>query len=370
MSKILEWVAQFIALVVASLLLLGCSEKVTEQNVTILRPAKVAKVLPAAGSNVKSFPATVEPTFDAQLAFRVNGEIAERLVIAGQEVEKGAILARLDDKDFQLQVKQAQAKYDLSLSQYKRSVKLFDEKLIAQSALDQAKAQLDIDEAQLDSTKTNLKYTVLRAPFKGTIAQLHVEPFEFIQAKQAIMELQGRDLVDVAIQVPEELMARVPKGAESNPYQPTLVLDAIPTRQFKVTSKEHDITPNPATKAYKVVFTMTPPDDVNVLAGMTGSLIVELDQVLGTSNNELLVPVESVFLPNKFAGQDKHFVYKLDKENRAQLIEVSVVKMNQQGALIKPVADKLNIADTVIAAGSHLIDEGQQVKPWSRERGL
>lgn len=370
MNKVFDWVAQVIALIMASLLLLGCSEQVVEQNTKVLRPAKVAEVMPASGSNVKSFPATVEPTFDAQLAFRVNGEIAERLVIAGQQVEQGTVLARLDDKDFRLQVKQAQAKYDLSLSQYNRSVKLFDEKLIAQSALDQAKAQLDIDEAQLDSAKTNLKYTVLRAPFEGTIAQLHVEPFEFIQAKQPIMELQGRDLVDVAIQVPEELMARVPKDAESNTYQPTLVLDAIPNRQFKVTSKEHDITPNPATKAYKVVFTLTPPDDVNVLAGMTGSLIVELDRVLGTTNNELLVPVEAVFLPNKYAGQDKHFVYKLDQDNKAQLVEVKVVKMNQQGALIKPIADTLKIADTVIAAGSHLIDEGQQVKPWSRERGL
>lgn len=370
MSKFFEWVAQFIALVMASLLLLGCSEQAQKQDNNVLRPAKVAEVLPATGSNIKSFPATVEPTFDAQLAFRVNGEIAERLVIAGQQVEKGAVLARLDDKDFRLKLKQAQAKFDLSQSQYKRSVKLFDEKLVAQSVLDQAKAQLDIDEAQLDSAKTNLKYTVLTAPFAGTIAQLHVEPFEFIQAKQPIMELQGRELVDIAIQVPEELMARVPKGAESNTYQPTLVLDAIPNRQFKVTSKEHDITPNPATKAYKVVFTMTPPDDVNVLAGMTGSLIVELDRVLGTSNTELLVPVEAVFLPNKFAGQDKHFVYKLDGENKARLVEVSVVKMNQLGALIKPVGDDLAVSDTVIAAGSHLIDEGQQVKPWSRERGL
>ncbi len=370
MNQVIEWIMRVIALIVASLLLLGCSEPEQTQQKEVLRPAKIAKVLPASGSNIKSFPATVEPTFDAQLAFRVNGEVAERLVVAGQKVTKGTVLARLDDKDFKLQVKQAQAKYDLTLSQYKRSVKLFDEKLIAQSVLDEAKAQLDIDDAQLDVAKTNLKYTVITAPFDGVIAQLHVEPFEFVSAKEPIMELQGRDLVDVAIQVPEELMARIPKNAESNPYQPTLVLDAIQNRQFKVTLKEHDITPNPTTKAYKVVFVMQAPEDVNVLAGMTGSLIVELDRVLGTSNEELLVPVEAVFLPNKFAGQDKHFVYKLGSDNKAQLVEVTVVKMNQQGALIRPVAGELNLADTVIAAGSHLIDEGQEVKPWSRERGL
>lgn len=370
MYKLIEWLAQFIALLMASLLLLGCSEQVIEQQKQTLRPAKVAQVLPASGSNVKSFPATVAPTFDAQLAFRVNGEIAERLVVAGQQVSKGNVLARLDDEDFRLQVKQAQAKYDLSLTQYNRAVKLLNEKLISQSALDQAKAQLDIDEAQLDLAKTNMKYTVLKAPFTGTIAQLHVEPFEFVQAKQPIMELQGRDLVDVEILVPEELMAQVPKGAETNPYQPTLILDAVPDREFKVSFKEYDITPNAATKAYNVVYTLSMPQDVNVLAGMTGKLLVELDQVLGTSSNEIMVPVEALFLPNKFAGQDKHFVYKLDSENKVQLVEVSVKKMNQEGAVITAVDSNLEVNDTVVAAGSHLIDEGQQIKPWSRERGL
>lgn len=370
MTKLVEWTPKLSVLLIAVSALIGCAEPVQETEQNVLRPAKIAQVLPALGSNVKSFPAAVEPTFDAQLAFRVNGEVAERLVIAGQTVEQGEVLARLDDRDFQLRLKQAQAKYDLSLSQYNRSVKLFDEKLIAQSVLDQAKAQLDIDEAQLDTAKTNLKYTILTAPFAGTIAQLHVEPFEFVQAKQQIMELQGRDLVDVAIQVPEDLMARIPKDAESSDYQPTLILDAIPDREFKVTPKEHDITPNQATKAYKVVFTMTPPEDINVLAGMTGSLIVELDLVLGTKSDQLLVPVEAVFLPNQYAGQNKHFVYKLDSANKAVLVEVKLVKMNQQGALIEAIANDLTLEDKVIAAGSHLIDEGQEVKPWSRERGL
>lgn len=370
MSKLIEWLSHFIALVIATLMLFGCSEQEPQQQTNVLRPAKVAEVLPASGSNIKSFPATVEPTFDAQLAFRVNGEVAQRLVVAGQMVTKGTVLARLDDKDFRLQLKQAQAKFDLSLTQYNRAVKLLNEKLIAQSALDQAKAQLDIDEAQLDLAKTNLKYTEIKAPFSGTIAQLHVEPFEFVQAKQPIMELQGRDIVDVEILVPEELMARIPRSANTNLYQPTLKLDAIANREFKVSFKENDITPNPATKAYTVVFTLQAPEDVNVLAGMTGQLLVELDQIMGTNSSELLVPAEAVFLPNKFAGQDKHFVYKLNAEHKAQLVEVNVVRMSQEGAIIRPMSEDLKATDVVIAAGSHLIDEGQQVKLWSRERGL
>lgn len=360
-----------LVLIFTGLFLFACSEKGVQQtDKSLLRPAKVAFVKSAIGNNMKVFPATVEPTYDAQLAFRVNGEIAERLVVAGQTVKEGDVLARLDDKDFLLQLKQAQARYNLSKSQYQRSKQLFEEKLIAVSFYDEAQAQLDIAEAQLDAAKTNLKYTILKAPFDGVIAQLHVEPYEFVQAKQPIMELQGRDLVDVTIQVPETLMARVSRSAETNLYQPTLILDAKPDTKFKVFSREHDITPNPMTKSYQVVFAFKPPEDINVLAGMTGSLYVELDRVLGVQSSSLIVPIESVFLPNEFAGQDKHFLYRLDSENKVQLIEVQLVKVNQEGALIQPVNNNLKVDDVVIAAGSHLLQNGQQVKPWFRERGL
>jgi len=371
MNEIKQWLLYIIALIVASLLLLGCTDtKSTQESEPTVRPAKTAQVELASGATLKTFTATVEPSQNAQLAFRVNGEIANQLVVAGEEVTKGQLLAKLDDKDFKLQVKQAKARFDLSLSQFERAKKLFKDNLIASSAFDEVQAQLDIAEAQLESAKRNLDYTELKAPFDGVIAQIHVETFEFIQAKQPIMELQGRKSIDVAVQVPEDLMARVPRSKGTTTYQPTLILDAQPQTEFKVTYRENDITPNPATKSYKVVFSFVPPKDINVFAGMTGKLLVELDKLIDVPTDVFLVPVEAVFLPNKFAGQDKHFVYKLNQQNQTVLTQVSLEKMTQQGALIKAIDGNLSVSDTVIAAGSHLISEGQTVKPWSRERGL
>ena len=326
---------------------------------------------PAGGSDTRTFPATVEPTLDAQLAFRVNGEVSAIQVVAGQEVEQGQILAQLDDKDFRLQLRQAQAKYDLTVSQHKRAKQLLADKLIASSAYDEAKAQLDIAEAQLDSAKTNLTYTKVVAPFKGTVAQLHVEAFEFVQAKQPIMELQGRDTIDVAIQVPEQLMVQIQKSDETEQYQPSLIFDAKPDRKYKVKLKEHDITPNPATKSYKVVFSMPTPKDLNVLSGMTGKLVAEMNKVLQNTDFSLLVPVEAVFVPNDKADSGLQFVYRLTSQNKTELVKVTVNKIGQKGAYIQPAEQgRLSVGDTVIAAGSHLLNEGQEVRPWQQERGL
>ena len=367
-----SYLVHLFVILLLSLQLIACGEKPAQQaSKPVIRPPKIALVSSADGDNIRQFPATVEPTVDAQLAFRVNGELAKIYVVAGQEVKQGDMLAELDDKDFRLSVKQAKAKYDLAVSQYQRAKQLYADKLVASSVYDEAKAQLDIAEAQLDGAQTNLKYTKVTAPFSGTVAQLHVEAYEFIQAKQPIMELQGRDTIDVAIQVPEQLMAQIPKAEEQSNYQPSLVFDAKPDRIYKVRLKEHDITPNPATKSYKVVFSMPTPQDINILSGMTGKLLAEMDKVLNKNEHFFLVPVESVFVPNQTAESKQHFVYKLDKANKTQLVRVEVHKITQRGAEVLPEdLGTLKIGDRIVAAGSHFLTEGQQVRPWEQERCL
>ncbi|PQJ54585.1 hypothetical protein BTO11_13645 [Psychrosphaera saromensis] len=353
--------------------LVACSEPVVDlvQEEPVIRPVKVAEVISTNGNSIKTFPATVEPTQIAHLTFRVNGEIAQLYALAGETVKKGQVLATLDDKDYLLQLKQADARYELAKSQFVRAKQLFKEKLIASSVFDEAKAQVDIAEAQFNVAQTNVKYTTVVAPFDGIVAQLQVEKYEFVQAKQPIMELQGRKQVDIAIEVSENVMAKLPKNTENNTYQPTFILDVKPDRKFKVKLKEHDITPNMATKSYKVVFAMNMPEDMNMLSGMTGSLIVEMDKIMEVEHSYFSVPVESIFLPNQYAGQDKTFVYKLNASNKTVLVEVEVIKINNNSATIKPkVESELMVSELVIATGSHLIADDQQVKPWSRERGL
>ena len=56
-------------------------------------------------------PGIVKARIESDLAFRVPGKLAERLVDAGAMVKKGDPLARLDDGDLRLQVEQADADY-------------------------------------------------------------------------------------------------------------------------------------------------------------------------------------------------------------------------------------------------------------------
>ena len=374
-SKLIKVTMLFTA-VVGVLLVTGCTnEKEETSKASNIRPAKLAQVKKLQGDTIRTFPATVEPSIYAHLAFRVNGEVAKISVVAGQHVEKDQVLAKLDDSDFIIQHKQALARFDLTKSQFDRADKLLAEKLISSAEYDQLKAELDIASAQLDAAKNNLKYSTIKAPFAGVVAHVNVEAFEFIQAKQAIMELQGRETIDVVIQVPEQLMIRLPKSSKAQTYQPTLIFDGEQQKKYKVTLKEHDIIPNSATKSYQVVFTMPTPEDLNVLAGMTAALEVELDKLLTSDANALIVPISSLFVPNSKVGELENsnvkFVLKVKSNMQTELVRVNVIETRQTGVVIKPIeTGLLTSIDRVVAAGPHLISEGSVISEWKQERGL
>lgn len=371
---------KYVAIVFTSLTLTlqGCGQAIdAEQNneVDIIRPAKTALVESAGSNGIRRFPATVEPSKYARMAFRLNGEVAEVNVVAGQKVKKGEVLVRLDDTDLKVQLAQATAKFKLAKSQQSRVEKLLKDKLISSSEAEQIEAEFEIAQAQLQIAQNNLEYSKLKAPFDGVVAVLHVESFESIVAKQPILEVQGRDFIDVTIAVPEQLMIRLPKGDRADNYQPTIIFDTAENHRFKVTLKEHDISPNPATKSYRVVFTLATPTEINVLPGMTGTLEVELDKLLRADNSLLKVPNSALFIPNGMSERalspKNSFLYRLDEDMRVNLVAVEIVEIHQSGAVVRVIKDnELGVGDEIIAAGPHLLAQGAKVQRWRQERGL
>uniref|UniRef100_UPI002B25142E biotin/lipoyl-binding protein n=1 Tax=Rheinheimera pleomorphica TaxID=2703963 RepID=UPI002B25142E len=98
-------------------------------------------------------------------------------------VEKGELLARLDDTDFKLKLDQAKARFELAHTQLVRAEQLIEQKLVSQAVFDEAKAQLQVAQADLATAETALSYTRLEAPFAGNISRLLVENHENVAAQ-------------------------------------------------------------------------------------------------------------------------------------------------------------------------------------------
>lgn len=344
----------------------GCSKAVEPASDPVVRPVKLFEIADQQQGNIRQFPAVVEPTENARLTFRVSGKLTEFTVRPGQEVKKGQLLARLDATDFKLKVDQAQARYQLAKAQYDRAASLIGQKLVPQANFDEAKAQLQVAEADLKTSQTNLTYTELIAPFSGTVSRSLVENHENVAAQQAILELQLRDMVDVVIQVPEDVIALVKKDVR---YQPDVVFDSYPSLRYKATIKEWDTRADTATNSFKVVFSMPTPDEFNVLSGMTANVIADLSKFTTLAQNALLVPATAVFAaPDQPVAAPERFVWVyLPDPQQVERRAVTTGRLTAQGIEI---LSGLQSGEQVVTAGTQQLQQGQKVRPWQRERGL
>ena len=345
----------------------ACSEPTTNAIDTQPRPVKLTTVSAGNEPRLRQFPAVVEAANVAELTFRVAGELSQLPGRPGVTVARGDLIAKLDPRDYQLVVDEAKARYELAESQYTRSQNLVEQGLMSASQFDEITSQMRVAKANLETAQANLNYTELRAPFAGVVAHLYVENYENIQAKQPIATLQMNDAIDISISVPENLFARVQRRVD---YQPDVIFEAAPKRAFKASLKEWDSQADAATNTYEVVFTMAKPRDLNILPGMSATVVVDTSAVIQYDADALFVPASAVFTPADNGDSDAHYVWRYQGDNergQVEKVKVSVADISNAGIAITA---GLKSGDQVVSAGVNQLQDGQLVRPWTRERGL
>lgn len=126
-----------------TILLAGCEKPAVEPR-TIVAPVSVAEVRMAESAPQLTFPAVAAAADKSSLSFRVQGEVSFIAVRPGDQVKKGQLLARLDPIDYKLEVDDAQAKFNVADSQYRRSAKLVKQGFLPQSQFDELKLNAEL----------------------------------------------------------------------------------------------------------------------------------------------------------------------------------------------------------------------------------
>ena len=149
------------------------------------------------------FPGVVDASTGVDLSFEVSGRIIEFPVSRGQHVTKGQVLARLDDRDYANQVKNAEAELAYAESNFNRMKAALEKNAVSQDEYSKAKASADKAKATLEIARKALEDTQLKARFSGVISDTYVDNYDTISSGTAILKLQDLSVLDLAISVPE-----------------------------------------------------------------------------------------------------------------------------------------------------------------------
>jgi len=167
------------------------------------------KMIPAPLRERLSLPGTVKPWKALNVVAEVNGKIVEKRVSEGQRVQKGDILARIDERDYQNALASAKAAYRVAEANRKRIEKLYQQKVGTQSQVDDIIAQARTSKAAMDNAALALERCAIRAPFDGVVNRFHIEAGQYLAIGDPVAEVLQMDRVKIEVGIPESDVDKV-----------------------------------------------------------------------------------------------------------------------------------------------------------------
>ena len=346
------WIA---GLAVALAGVAGCStETDAPPAAPQVRPAKLLEV--AAADNVVTIdlPAVIEASATAELAFQTPGVLASISVREGDRVARGTEIARLDQRDQQAELATARANFDAAESNFRRVDKLVAGGAVSRADHQRLRTQRDVAKASLDVARKRLDDTVLRSPFAGVVAAVHVEAFQNVGAQQSVAILQTTGAAEAVVQVPATLVAN---SERIEPLETVVVLDAAPGAPMPATLHSNAARADPAAQTFELRFAFTPPEGVVILPGMTGNLRATLAIAPEDGPARISVPIAAIL-----SEADTRYVWVVDPGSMT-VSKREVVLGDGVGETL-PIERGLAAGETIVAAGVSYLHEGMQIRRY------
>jgi RND family efflux transporter MFP subunit len=345
-----------VALMGMALFISGCSEPVEQVMESPVRPAKILTVSSATDSRQLNLPAVIEASNTSVLTFQVSGNIEELPVTEGQEVTRGTVIARLDQRDYRNNLQQAQAQFSTADTDFQRAARLLEQDAIAKSVYDQRLGALDVARATLDTAQKAFDDTVLRTPFDGIVASVAAEQFDNISPQTQIVTLQTTGAAEAVVQLPSVLVANADRITPRDTY---ISLDAAEGERVPAEFLSLSTLADASTQTFTGRFKFTPPEGFNILPGMTGSLhaTVDLGDESGNVIPQIVIPLAAVLTE----AEDK-FVWVVDMETMI-VSKRSVTLQEGIGEQLVVLAG-LSEGEAIVGAGASYLFEGMQIRPY------
>ncbi|MBL8428880.1 MAG: efflux RND transporter periplasmic adaptor subunit [Dechloromonas sp.] len=302
-----------------------------------------------------SFTGEIRARHEVDLAFRVGGKIAARLVDAGTEIKAGQPLARLEPADLELaaaatraQLAATESEHATARAERERYVGLLAKKFVSQAAFDakenafnSAKARLEQARTQSHISGNQRSYGTLSSEFPAIVTAVVADAGQVISAGQTVMRVARPEEKEVAIAVPESRLAEL-KAARNL----AVSLWADPKMTLRGELRELSPAADPATRTYAArIRILNPPPEVRL--GMTAR--VALDRA---AESTLLVPLSAVI----DLGQGP--LVRVAKDGKIASRAVQVARFREDGVEL---SGGLEAGELVVISGAGRLVDGQQV---------
>jgi RND family efflux transporter MFP subunit len=334
-------------------------------TVRVITPAEASTVLTATGYTYARSKAAV--------GSKIIGRVIELTVDEGDTVTAGMVVARLDHRDLEAAVRQAEARHAEAQALaadarrvLEREQSIFGAGASYQAALDEATTALAVAEArvktasaELESARAQLAYATIHAPIDGVVIERNIEVGEMVapggftsqQSSGAILRIADPASLEVEADINESYIARLERE------QPAIIrVDAVPGVDYH--GRLRQIVPTADRQKAVVQVKVTIEDrDERLVPDMSCSVtFVEMERPAETAQEAkpIIVVPQSALLTVGTAT----FVFEV-QDGRLTRMPVVVGESRESDVVIE---SGLRGGETIVSDGVSGLEDGQRVR--------
>ncbi len=305
------------------------------------------------------------------IAPRTGGRLLSVNVQLGDRVQRGQVLAKVEDREIVEQVRAAEASQevakatirqreaDLKVAElnFERSKNLFARQLLAKQALDDAesrymaavaqtdlsRAQLSQNDARLQELRINLQHTSVTSPVDGYVGKRNVDPGAMVNTNTAIASVVDISRLRLVVNVVEKDLRLVNAGDAAD-----VEVDAYPGDKFS--GKIARVAPvlDPATRTATMEVEI-PNADHKLKPGMYARINLTVEE----RKNAIVAPKNAVI-----DFENKRGVWMPNDQRRATFVPVT---LGIEGPLQVEILSGLKEGDRFVTTGAGAVRNNDQL---------
>lgn len=346
---IMRFVSKFckgLLMVVACAFVTACSLKKEHTQETPL--VRLVEAETSVSGGMSSFPGKTYPSDVSNVAFRVSGTIESVLVKEGDHVRRGQVIARMDSRDYQVQLDATRAEYESVKAECERIIALYNDNGTSQNNYDKARYGLQQITQKLRHAEDQLADCVVTAPFDGYVQGVLHKSHETVAAGMPVVNLFASNGIELRINIP------------ANEYQRAKEFDHFTASFAAIPEKDYDLRllsvaqKANANQLYEVRLLLVD-ESKSVTPGMTAMVTVFYD----VKNLPVLtkIPSSAIF---ESRGHSCIFVYN-QTDSTIHQREIILNSLTNDGLCLVHV--RLADNERVVECGVHHLSDGDKVRP-------
>ncbi len=320
----------------------GCSMR-SNTNETEQISVKTITVNTQEQTGRRTYVGTVEESFGSQLSFATVGTVSKVLVDEGQAVNKGQVLAILDNTSAKNAFQIAKSTLSQTQDAFNRLQTLYKKGSLPEIKYIEIQTQLAQAQASERIACKNLEDCVLHAPFAGYISKKIVEVGNNVMPGVGCFKLVKIDQVKVKVAIPEKEISEIKIGDSID-----FTVAALNDRSYIGKVLEKGVQANPLSHTYDIKISQNNPDHA-LLPGMVCSVGIDVKDL----GKAILIPQNAVMID----GNDT-FVWVVENGQARKRVVISG-GVNDQGVII---TDGLTNGEKVIVSGQDKVSEASKIK--------